>query len=103
MASLALDANAPTDLTGQRWGGVVAQAIATLRSARQDLQETTLAGLPALANAGEAIVLAHPLWLTAAGHRGPELSAAQADAQVRGLAISDAGFVSVFSALRKPL
>jgi DEAD/DEAH box helicase domain-containing protein len=103
MASLALDANAPTDLTGQRWGGVVAQAIATLRSARPDLQETTLAGLPALANAGEAIVLAHPLWLTAAGHRGPELSAAQADAQVRGLAISDAGFVSVFSALRKPL
>lgn len=103
MASLALDAGAPIDLSGQRWAPVATQAIATLGSARPNFRAAALAGLPALTDGSEAIILAHPLWLTAPGTRGPELSAAEADARAQGLTIGDSGFVSVFNALRKPL
>ena len=83
---------------------IYSYALGVLRAARPGFQETEIAGLPALVSDQEALILAHPLWFTEPGRRGPELLAAFDEAtQGRGLSVGDESFISVFNALRRPI
>jgi hypothetical protein len=64
MASLALDPLSPLSVTSPRWQSVADLAAATLEGARPRYRRTTLAGLHAVTDGSEAIVVTHPLWLT---------------------------------------
>jgi hypothetical protein len=90
-------------VTSPRWQRVADLAAATLEGARPRYGRTTLAGLPAITDGTEAIIVTHPLWLTDPAQRCAELAMACADATGRGLQIDQArSFVSVFEALRRP-
>lgn len=103
MASLALDPLSPLSVTSPRWQSVADLAAATLEGARPRYRRTTLAGLHAVTDGTDVIVVTHPLWLTDPAQRCTELAAACADAAGRGLQIDPVrGFVSVFEALRRP-
>jgi hypothetical protein len=104
MAALALDPAASITLASPLWTSAADRAAVTLNAARPAQQRLEIAGLPALTDGRTATIVTHPLWLTETGHRGPELTAAWNEAaQVHGLTMTDASFVSVFKALRRPI
>ena len=103
MATLALDPHVALSVTSPRWHRVADLAAVTLEGARPRYRRTTVAGLHAVTDGTEVIVVTHPLWLTDPTQRCTELAAACADAAGRGLQIDPVhGFVSVFEALRRP-
>ena len=105
MARLALDPLEPISLASPRWSGVADVAAQTLEAARPAYRRTVIAGLPAVSDGADAIVVIHPLWRTERSALGPELAAAWDDAErVDGLRIDpEASFISVFEALRRPV
>lgn len=101
MAALALDANVAITLTGPLWARVAAVAATTLAATRPGYTSMQLAGVPAVTDGSEVILVTHPLWHTEPGLQPPELAAAFHEAEtVRGLRVDS--FVSVFEALRRP-
>ena len=105
MARLALDPLERISLASPRWGGVTDAAAQTLEAARSTYRRTVIAGLPAVTDGTEVIIVTHPLWRTEHRALGPELAAAWDDAErVHGLTIDpEASFISVFEALRRPV
>ncbi len=104
MASVAIDPQTMLSLASPRWRRVADLAATTLAAARPRFNRTAVAGVPAVTDGREVVILTHPLWRTAPAEQGPELAAACADAAGRGLQIdADHGFVSVFEALRRPV
>ena len=104
MAQLALDPSAPISLASPQWSRVADVAATTLEAARPTSRRTVIAGLPALTDGAEAVIVTHPLWRTERAALGPELAAAWDEAErVRGLRISPTSFISVFEALRRPV
>ena len=103
MAQLALDAAAPITLASSLWSRIAATASLTLAAARPGYSRAAIAGLPAVTNGRDVIILLHPLWLADRGT--PEVSAAWDDAErLHALTIDPAGsFMSVFEALRRPI
>src|SRR5690606_968081 len=65
MASIAIDANAVLSLASERWRRVADLAALTLEAARPRFNRTALAGVPAVSNGTDAVILTHPLWRTA--------------------------------------
>lgn len=103
MASLALDAAADVSLTSPRWARIANTAALTLAAARPNWRRTKIAGLPAVTDGRDVLVVSHPLWITGRAQLGPELAQAWDDAERSGLRITEDSFVSVFRALRQPL
>jgi hypothetical protein len=104
MASLALDPQTQLSLSSPLWARVSDQAAATLQSARPGFNRITIAGLPALTDGREVVIVTHPLWRTEQALLGPELTAAWLEAgQTHGLRVDSRSFVSVFEALRRPV
>ena len=105
MARLALDPLEPISLALPRWHNVAEVASRTLEAARPGYNRTVIAGLPAVSDGTEVIIVTHPLWRTERLAIGPELAAAWDEAErVHGLRVDpDATFVSVFEALRRPV
>lgn len=103
MARLALDASTQISLAAPHWTRVADLAAVTLAAARRGWQRTTFAGLPAVSNGREAVIVVHPLWNTSQAWLGPEVAAAWNDAQRGGHQVTESSFVSVFKALRQPL
>ena len=102
MARLALDSSAPITLSSPLWSQVADTAALTLASARPGFQQTGFAGIPAIANDREAIILTHPLWVPDRTGLAPELQSACDEAeQTYGLQIDR--LISVFEALRRPI
>ena len=104
MAQLALDPNVPISLSLPRWSRVADLAATTLEAARPGYRRMPLAGLPALTDGVEAVIVTHPLWRTDQAALGTDLAAAWDEAeQVHGLRIDGRrSFISVFEALRRP-
>jgi ATP-dependent helicase YprA (DUF1998 family) len=104
MASVAIDPQTVLSLASPRWRRVAELAAVTLAAARPRFNRIAVAGVPAVTDGREIVILTHPLWRTARAEQGPELSGACADADARGLRIDpDHSFVSVFEALRRPV
>ena len=105
MARLALDPAEPISLSSQRWGSVADVAARTLEAARPAYGRMMIAGLPAISDGIEVIIVSHPLWRTERSALGPELAAAWDEAErVHGLRIDpETSFISVFEALRRPV
>ena len=105
MARLALDPLEPLSLASPRWSRVADVAAQTLEAARPAYGRTVVAGLPAISDGTEVIIVTHPLWRKERTALGPELAAAWDEAErVHGLRIDpDASFISVFEALRRPV
>ena len=104
MARLALDPTVQVSLSLQRWSRVADLAATTLEAARPGYRRITVAGLPALTDGVEVIIVTHPLWLTDRASVGPELAAAWDEAE-RGCSLRidpQHSFISVFEALRRP-
>lgn len=103
MARLALDSAALITLSSPLWSRIAGIAALTLAGARPGYQQTTLAGLPAITNGRDVIVITHPLWLPTP--TSPEIAAAWDEAErLRGLSIDpEHSFISVFQALRRPI
>lgn len=100
---MALDPHTVLSLASPRWRRVAELAATTLESARPRFSRTVVAGLPAVTDGTEIIIVTHPLWRTERSGQGAELEAASDEAAARGLAIDpEHGFVSVFEALRRP-
>lgn len=104
MAALALDANAAITLASPLWQRVAAVAATTLAAARPGYAVTACAGIPAVTDGTDVILVTHPLWHTERAMQPTELAAACHDAEtVRGLRVDAAdSFISVFEALRRP-
>ena len=103
IATVALDPHTVLSLASPRWRRVAELAATTLESARPRFNRTVVAGLPAVTDGREIIIVTHPLWWTERGGQGAELRAACDEAAARGLQIDpEHGFVSVFEALRRP-
>jgi DEAD/DEAH box helicase domain-containing protein len=100
MARLALDPDAQVDLAYGYWASLVAR-VAGRFFAGLGLAETQLGGLPAGVNnvTNEAVLLTHPLWDRDTRNLRPELAAAFAAAERRGLRPVP---YSVFRAVRFP-
>ena len=105
MARLALDPAEPISLSSPRWRSVADVAAQTLEAARPAYGRMTIAGLPAISDGVEVIIVSHPLWRTERSALGPELAAAWDEAErVHGLRVdSETSFISVFEALRRPV
>jgi hypothetical protein len=105
VASLALDPASPVSLRSPMWDRVADIAALTLVGARPGYRQLTIAGLPAVTDGADVIILTHPLWLTERNRLGPDLAAAWDEAErTHGLRIDpENSFVSVFEALRRPL
>jgi DEAD/DEAH box helicase domain-containing protein len=105
MAQLALDPHAALSLSSPRWSRVADLAATTLVAARPGYSRITVAGLPALTDGAEAIIVTHPLWKADRTALGPQLAAAWDEAERgRGLRIDpQRSFISVFEALRRPV
>ncbi len=102
MARLALDSAAPITLSSPLWSQVANMAALTLAGARLGFQQTVFAGIPAIANDREAIILTHPLWVPDHTRLAPELQSACDEAeQTHGLQVDQ--LISVFEALRRPI
>jgi hypothetical protein len=86
MARLALDSDAPADLAYGYWASLTARTAGPF-FAGLGLAETSLGGLPAGINnfTNEAVLLTHPLWDRDTSNLRPELAAALAAAERRGL------------------
>ncbi len=103
MASLALDPHAQLSLRSQLWTRVADLAAITLQAARPGYNRISAAGIPAVTNGTEVIIVTHPLWRTERASLGPELAAAWDDAErTHGLRVDSQSFISVFEALRRP-
>lgn len=103
MATVALEPQAVLSLASPRWRRVAELAATTLEGARPHFNRTIVAGVPAVTDGTEIIIVTHPLWRTERGSQGVELAAACDEAGTRGLQIDpEHGFVSVFEALRRP-
>ena len=104
MARLALDPSAHISLADPLWSRISDVAAATLAAARPTHRRTTIAGLPAITDGAEVLIVTHPLWQNDRSALGPELAAAWDEAErVQGLAVDPRkSFVSVFEALRRP-
>lgn len=104
MARLALDPSANISLSDPLWSRIADVAAATLAAARPTHRRTTIAGLPAVTDGAEVLIVTHPLWQNDRSSLGPELAAAWDEAErVQGLAVDPRkSFVSVFEALRRP-
>jgi hypothetical protein len=105
MARLSLDAIAPISITSPLWSRISNAAARTLEAPRPGYHQTVIAGLPAVTDGREVIMLTHPLWGTDRTRLCPELAAAWDEAEQRhGLQVDPASsFVSVFEALRRPI
>lgn len=105
MARLALDPAAAITLSSPLWSRVADTAALTLASARPSFQQTTIAGVPAVTDGREVIIVTHPLWVADRARLPPELAAAWGEAErVHGLNVDpERGFISVFEALRRPI
>lgn len=105
MARLALDPLEPLSLASPRWSGVADVAAQTLEAARPAYKRTVIAGLPAISDGADVIVVTHPLWRTERTALGPELAAAWDEAErAHGLRVDpESSFISVFEALRRPV
>ncbi len=101
MARLALDPDVAITLASPLWSRVAETAALTLAGARPGFQQTVFAGVPAISNGQEAIIVTHPLWQSGAAGLAPELSAASEEAEQQGLRIDRV--ISVFEALRRPI
>jgi DEAD/DEAH box helicase domain-containing protein len=104
MAALALNPLVPVSLSSPHWRRVADVAATTLEAARPGYSRTTVAGIPAVTNGAEIILVTHPLWRTDRASLGPELAAACDEAErSRDLRVDPQdSFVSVFEALRRP-
>jgi DEAD/DEAH box helicase domain-containing protein len=100
-----LDPASPISLQSPRWSRVADIAALTLIGARPGYRQITIAGLPAVTNGTDVIIVTHPLWQTERNRLGPDLAAAWDEAErTHGLRIDPANsFISVFEALRRPL
>ena len=105
MARLALNPLEAVSIASPRWSGVADVAARTLEAARPGFQRTVIAGLPAVSDGSQVLIVTHPLWRTERKPVAPELSAAWDESEkVHGLKIDpDASFISVFEALRRPV
>ena len=105
MASLALNPATPISLGTLLWRPVATVAALTLVGARPGYRQMTIAGLPAIADGTDVIIVTHPLWLTERANLGPDLAAAWDEAErIHGLrGDQDHSFIAVFEALRRPL
>jgi DEAD/DEAH box helicase domain-containing protein len=103
MARLALDPAAAITLASPLWSRIAATAAVTLAGARPGFNRRTIAGLPAVTDGRDVIIVTHPLWLPDRGT--PEVAAAWDEAErVHGLVVDPAAsFMSVFEALRRPI
>jgi DEAD/DEAH box helicase domain-containing protein len=100
MARLALNANADLDLRVNYWARLIEQ-VADSYFTGLGLQPETFDTLPGGVDSlnGEAIVLIHPLWDQDQANYRPEVAAAVAEANARGLRVQ---LRSVFHATRFP-
>jgi DEAD/DEAH box helicase domain-containing protein len=105
MARLSLDAAAQIALSSPLWLRISNTAALTLAAAQPGYHRMTIAGLPAITNLRDVIIITHPLWVTDRARLGPELSSAWDEAErIHGLQVDPASsFVSVFEALRRPI
>ena len=103
MAALALDPQVQLSLASPRWVRVADLAAITLHAARPGYSRLFIAGLPAVTDGTEVIIVTHPLWCTERS-LGPELLAAWDEAEHRHNLRVDPmhSFISVFEALRRP-
>ena len=103
MAALALDSNAPISLSSPLWRRVANIAAVTLAAARPGYATIQIAGLPAVTNGVDVILVTHPLWHTDRAAQPAELAAACQEAETaRGLRVDALdSFVSVFEAMRR--
>jgi hypothetical protein len=103
MARLALDAAAPLTLAAPLWSRIADTAALTLLAARPGYSQITLAGLPAITDGQEVIIVTHPLWVADRGT--PEVAAAWDEAErINGFDVDpQQSFRSVFEALRRPI
>lgn len=83
MVRLALDPSAPIDLAQPYWTPLVQRTAAPYFHGLNYAQ-TTLAGLPAGFDAGEALILIHPLWDQDPSNFRPDVANAVAQAEARG-------------------
>jgi hypothetical protein len=105
MAALALNPNEVLTLTAARWNRVAGVAAMTLEAARPGYRRVVVAGLPAVTDGTDVIILTHPLWRTdRALGLSPELDAAWNEAErMHGFRVDPQdSFISVFEALRRP-
>ena len=104
MAELALDAGATVSLGTARWKGIAETAAKTLEAARPNSMRIDLAGLPALADGNQALIVTHPLWQAEQSACVPELEAAwdKAEQELGLEVVPGESFISVFEALRRP-
>jgi DEAD/DEAH box helicase domain-containing protein len=105
MARLSLDPAASITIASPLWLRISNTAARTLTAARPGYQLTAIAGLPAITNRQDVIIITHPLWVTDRAQLGPEVAAAWDEAErIHGLQVDPAtSFVSVFEALRRPI
>ena len=104
MAELALDAGAAVSLASDRWRSIAETAARTLEAARPNCERIDLAGLRALKDGTQALIVTHPLWEAERRTCVPELAAAWDKAEQEfGLeVVPEESFISVFEALRRP-
>src|SRR2546425_10461951 len=95
VARLALDGNAPVDITTPHWQPLVAAATTPYFHAL-GWTEITLGGLPAARSSGRGELIVHPLW--AGVH--PRVLQARAEASTAGLARLDTK--TLFELVRRP-
>lgn len=100
MARLALDSSAAVDFSAAWWAPLVARTAVPYFQGLA-LTPTTLGGLPAGIGTlnNEAVILVHPLWDTDRANLRPDVAAAIADAEQRGLTPQ---LRSLFRAVRFP-
>lgn len=101
MARLALDDAVPIRLSSPLWSPAAERAALTLAGARQGFRPTEFAGIPAIVDKQEAIIVTHPLWAPNQAGLIPELASACSEVKRAGLKIAE--FISVFEALRRPI
>jgi hypothetical protein len=103
MARLALDAAAPLNLASPLWSRIADSAALTLLAARPGYRQITLAGLPAITDGHQVIIVTHPLWVADRGT--PEVDTAWEEAErIHGFDVDpQRSFMSVFEALRRPI
>lgn len=99
LARLALDVNAPIDLTAPYWQGLDVAAAGPYFAAMSGYQRVTYGGLQAGRRGNRAEIITHPLWNTDPNHLGPQLAAAYAEAMADGCQVRSK---SLFEVLRRP-
>jgi ATP-dependent helicase YprA (DUF1998 family) len=98
LARLALDANAPVDLTVPYWQALVASSTTAYFHSHEALGSTatTFGGLPAVRSGTRCEIIVHPLW--SASH--PQVLQARAEAQAAG--VTQIQPKTLFEIIRRP-